>query len=88
MFVFGMTGGVGMGYLRMHFQILQSQSKEASVVDYMSWNAGNCHWDITFIGAIQDWEKDILTDFFNFNYSKFATKIRRDSEYHICWVAT
>ncbi len=44
------------------------------MADYMCWNEGNIHWDITFIRAVLDREVDLLTDFLNLIYS---TKLKR-----------
>lgn len=66
----------GYGVLNETFPELYrlAEFKEASMADYMCWNEGNIHWDITFIRAVLDREVDLLTDFLNLIYS---TKLKR-----------
>lgn len=38
-------------------------NKEATVADYICWNMGAMHWDVTFVQAVHDWELVLLADF-------------------------
>jgi hypothetical protein len=45
-----------------------AQNKEAALADYICWNAGSRHWDITFMRDIQYWEMAMLRAFMDLIY--------------------
>lgn len=62
-----------------------AQNKKAVVTDCMGWNVDQIHWDIIFHRALQDWELDLLAEFFTLLYS---VQINRDGEDTIGWMPT
>jgi len=68
---FRMFGGEEGEYFKDQFPELFhiARNKEARVADYMNISGSIIHWNLTFIGAIHDWELEVLDLFFDTFYS-------------------
>ncbi len=56
--------------------------KDALVADYMVWQSGNPHWDVSLICHLHDWEVNPFQNFPGFLYSQRVTRGQTD---WLCW---
>jgi hypothetical protein len=59
--------------------------KEAWVKDNFNWRNGVMAWNVIFVRAIQDWEMEMISTFFEMLYS---CKLSRDNVDRISWSPT
>lgn len=57
--------------LKEAFPVLFSiaRFKEASIADLMHISNDTCQWNVTFIIAMHDWKKELVTSYFDLLYS-------------------
>lgn len=57
-------------------------NKDASVADLMQLTNGVLHWDVNFMGAVQEWELESLLNFMDVIY---GASVKGNGEDKLCY---